>query len=203
MQAASKFLKSLIEVSHIEFQSYDFHRHQIVFSSGMGQEILGYSKDEFYELSRNFFEDLIYPDDIPTMHEAIDKIIHSSKGEIIEMTARYRRSDGKYIWIYTRKLVTRRNKKGEPCTITTIAEDITEVALLQDQLREKVNQLETVSYKNSHLVRGPVASIIGLIDLFEEKDITSTHNLQIFNFLKQAIEKLDTVIHEINDISNK
>jgi hypothetical protein len=53
------------------------------------------------------------------------------------------------------------------------------------------------------LLRGPVASIIGLIDLFEEKDIISSHNLQIFNFLKQAIEKLDVVIHEINDISNR
>jgi PAS domain S-box-containing protein len=73
------------------------------------------------------------------MHEAVDKIIHSSKGEIIEMTARYRRSDGNYVWIYTRKLVTKRNKKGEPHTITTVAEDITEVVKLQDQLREKYN----------------------------------------------------------------
>jgi hypothetical protein len=61
MQAACKLLKSIIEVSHIEFQSYDLHRHQIMFSSGVGQEILGYTKKEFYELSRNFFEDLIYP----------------------------------------------------------------------------------------------------------------------------------------------
>jgi len=203
MQPATKFLKSLIEVSHVEFQSYDFHRHQIIFSSGIAQQLLGYSKDEFYKLSRDFYEELIHPDDMPLVLEAINKIIHSSNDEIIEMTVRYRRSDGNYIWIYTRRLVTKRNKKGDPWTITTIAEDVTEMMLLQDQFKEKVQQLQAISYKNSHLLRSPVASIIGLINLIEERHITSNHNLQVFIFLKHAIEKLDDVVREINDIAAK
>ncbi|HWZ15573.1 MAG TPA: PAS domain-containing protein [Mucilaginibacter sp.] len=200
MKPGGKFLKSLIEVSHIEFQAYDFQRHELIFSSGLGQRILGYSKEDYEKLSRDFYEKLIHPDDIPIMHQAIEKLIHSSPHEVIEMTARYRRSDGNYIWIYTRKLVSERNKKGEPRTITTIAEDITVMIQLRDELREKVELLESISYKNSHLVRSPVASIIGLINLIEEKDIISAHNMEILNYLKDAIEKLDAVIHEINDI---
>jgi len=203
MQPATKFLKSLIEVSHVEFQSYDFHRHQIIFSSGIAEKLLGYSKDEFYKYSRDFYEELIHPDDIPMVLEAIDKIIHSKNDEIIEMTVRYRRSDGNYIWIYTRRMVTRRSKKGDPWTITTVAEDVTEMMLLQDKLREKVEQIQAISYKNSHLLRSPIASIIGLINLIEEKHITSSHNLQVFIFLKHTIEKLDAVVHEINDIAGK
>jgi PAS domain S-box-containing protein len=201
MQPEGKFLKSLIEVSHIEFQSYDFYHHELIFSSGFAQQILGYSKDEYSKFSRKFYEDLIYPDDIPMMHEAINKIIHSSPGEIIEMTARYKRSNGNYIWMYTRKVVSERDKQGYPCTITTIAEDITKLIELQDQLKEKVKLLQAISYKNSHMLRSPVASIIGLINIIEEKDTMSPHNLKIFNFLKQAIEKLDSVVHEINEIS--
>ncbi len=200
MEPGKKFLKSLIEVSHIEFQSYDFKRHQLIFSSGLAQRILGYSKDEFYKLSRNYYEGMIHPDDIPMMREAIEKIIHSTDDEVIEMTARFRKADGNYIWLYTRKLVSERDKDGNPRTITTVAEDVTEMILLQDELREKVQQLELISYKNSHLIRSPVSSIIGLINLIEVREITSTHNLKIFTFLKQAIEKLDTVIREINDL---
>ena len=74
MEPNKKFLRSLIEVSLIEFQSYDFHRLQIIFSSGLSQRVLGYSKDEFYKLSRNFYEGMIHPDDIPKVHEAIEKI---------------------------------------------------------------------------------------------------------------------------------
>jgi PAS domain S-box-containing protein len=201
MKNGDKFLKSLIEVAHIEFQSYDFYRHRVIFSSGLAERILGYSEQEFAEHSRNYYQDLIHPDDLQKMQESIDKIIQSVNGEIVEMTARYRRADGNYIWIYTRKMVVDRGEKDFPCTITTVAEDITDFIELQGQLREKIQVLESISYKNSHLLRSPVASIIGLINLIEEKDITSEHNMQIFNFLKQAIEKLDSVIHEINDLS--
>lgn len=203
MQADSQFLNSLIEVSHIEFQSYDIHRHEIIFSSGLAQQVLGYTKEEFYNFGRDIYEELIHPDDIEVMHKALDKIMHSQKNEIVEMTVRYRRSDGNYIWLYTRKLVSKRNKRGDPCTITTVAEDITNMVYLQEQLKEKVQLLRSISYKNSHLLRSPVASIIGLINLIEEKDITSSHNLQVFSFLKMAIEKLDAVVHEINEASQK
>jgi PAS domain S-box-containing protein len=203
MKPGSKFLRSLIEVSHIEFQAYDFQRHEIIFSSGLSRRILGYSREDYDKLSRDFYEEIIHPDDIPVMHETINKLIHSSKHEVVEMTARFRRADGNYIWIYTRKLVSERNEKGEPRTITTVAEDITAMILLRDELREKVELLESISYKNSHLVRSPVASIIGLINLIEEKDMISAHNMEILNYLKDAIGKLDAVIHEINDIIQK
>ncbi len=201
MQSDSDKLRSIIEVSHVEFQSYDVQRHQLICSSGLAQKILGYTKEEYFKLSRDFYKDLVHPDDLQKVHNNIDKLIHSAKGEIVENTARYRRSDGNYIWLYTRKIISEWDEKGNPSTITTVAEDITDVLQLQDQLREKVEQLEAISYKNSHLVRSPVASIIGLVNLIEEKDITSEHNMQIFHFLKQAIEKLDSVIHEINDLS--
>jgi signal transduction histidine kinase len=51
-------------------------------------------------------------------------------------------------------------------------------------------------------LRNPVASIIGLVSLIEEHDdITSEHSRQILHFLKEAIIKLDHVIHEINDVA--
>jgi len=48
-------------------------------------------------------------------------------------------------------------------------------------------------------LRNPVASIIGLINLIEEKNITSEHNLEVFGYLKQTIGKLDEIIRDIND----
>jgi signal transduction histidine kinase len=144
---------------------------------------------------------VIHPDDWPNVREYLEKLIHSAPGEVLDMTYRVRRIDGVYLWIYSRKMVTDRDKDGNPCTITTILEDISDFIQLQDQLQEKVRQLEAISYRNSHEVRGPVASIIGLVDLIEEKEITSAHNKQVFTYLKDAILKLDKVIHEVNDLS--
>lgn len=79
------------------------------------------------------------------------------------------------------------------------AEDVTRFIELRNELDEKVEQLKLVSYKNSHQLRGPVANIIGLVDLVEEQGITSEHNKQILKLLKETIEKLDCVVREINE----
>jgi len=180
MRVGAKFLNSLFEVAHVEFQTYDIYNHQLVFSSGLAHQLLGYSSEEYFNLSKDFYKNIIHPDDFQIVQDNIEKICRAEKGEIIEMTVRLRRSDGIYIWATSRQMILERNK-------------------IQNELEERVKQLKVVSFKNSHLLRSPVSSIIGLVDLIDEDGITSEHNVKIFNFLKQTITKLDDVIREIND----
>jgi len=199
MALGTKFLHSLFEVAHVEFQTYDLVSQKVVFSSGLAHQLLGYSEDEYVKLSSDFYKSIVHPDDFQTLKEGIQKVIQSRKGEIIEMTVRLRRSDGIYIWVNSRQMILERSKTGCNCKIIREVEDVTRLIEIQNELEEKIRQLKIVSFKNSHLLRSPVASIIGLVDLIDQQGITSEHNMQIFNFLKQAIVKLDDVIHEIND----
>jgi PAS domain S-box-containing protein len=201
MRPGIKFLHSLFEVAHVEFQTYDVANHKLMFSSGLGHQLLGYSEDEYFKLSNDFYKSIIHPDDLEKAQKAIEKIIHAKKGEVIEMTLRARRSDGNYIWVNSRQMILEKIPGKHVCTIIREVEDVTKLVELQDQLEEKVKQLKVVSYKNSHLLRSPVASIIGLVDLIEEQGISGENNRQILHFLKEAITKLDTVIHEINDLA--
>jgi len=199
MAYTSKFLRSLFDVAHVEFQKYDLQHHKLIFSSGVALKVLGYTFDEYVGFSNDFYREIVHPDDWPKVQETCNKLIHSQKGEIIEMTVRLRKKEGSYIWAYSRQMVLENNVNGDVVSAIREVEDVTYMVELQDQLKEKVSQLQAVSYKNSHLLRSPVASIIGLINMVEEHGITSEHNMQIFEYLKQAIEKLDQVIHEIND----
>ena len=92
--------------------------------------------------------------------------------------------------------MTETDEDGNPCTFVTVAEDISNLVKLQNELSLKAHQLELISWKNSHMVRGPIASIIGLVNLIEE-EITSPHNRQVFEYIKQVLEKLNSVIREI------
>jgi len=199
MKNINKTVSTFIDVSHLEYQTYDFFHRKIICSSGLAQQVLGYTEQEFVKLSSNFYEALIHPADLDSIKKTVDKITNSSQGEIIENTSRFKKSDGSFIWIYTRKTVLERDQKGKPSIICTIAEDITEIIILESQLKEKIKQIKDISWKNSHLLRGPVATIIGLVNLIEEKEITSERNIQVFSYVKQTIEKLDSVIHEINE----
>jgi len=193
-----EFLHSIFEVAHVEFQTYDVPNHKLIFSSGLIHQMLGYSEEEYIELSKDFYKKIIHPDDAQKMRKTIDKIIHSKDNDVIEMTIRARKSDGFYLWLYSRQKILERKDSDAVLTIIREVEDVTRLIELQDKLDEKVEQLKRISYKNSHLLRSPVASIIGLVGLIEEQGITSEHNREVFHFLKEAILKLDEVIHQIN-----
>jgi PAS domain S-box-containing protein len=199
MRPAIKFLRSIFEVAHVEFQTYDLYNQKLLFSSGLVHQLLGYSEKEYEGLSYDFYKTVIHPDDYHIVQRALEKIKGSKKGDVIEMTVRARKRDGKYIWAYSRQMIYERNDPKNICVIIREVEDVTDLVELRDKLEEKVQQLKIVSYKNSHLLRSPVASIIGLVDLIEEHAITGDHNKQILDFLKEAITKLDAVIREIND----
>lgn len=201
MRPGAKLLHSLFEVTHVEFQTYDILNHKLLFSSGVVQQLLDYTPEEYLKLSEDFYKNILYDDDLKTVEETIDKLLHAKDGQVVEMTVRLRKHDGNYIWVYSRQMIYEKNPVNHICTIIREVEDVTQLMKLQEELKAKVDQLKVVSYKNSHLLRSPVASIIGLVDLVEEHGITSEHNRQILYYLKEAIIKLDAVIHEINDAS--
>ena len=198
MKPGIKFLNSLFEITHLEFQTYDLTNKTLTFSSGMAHQLLGYTKEEYRALSTDFYKPIIHPDDYPRVLQFINQMIASKKGEVIELTVRVRKSDGDYIWVCSRQMVYERKSKNRISSIIREVEDVTRFIELRDTLEEKVEQLKIVSHKNSHLLRGPVASIIGLVDLVEEQGITSEHNRQILKYLKETITKLDSIVHEIN-----
>ena len=199
MRPGAKFLHSLFEVTHVEFQTYDILNHKLLFSSGVVEQLLGYTHDEYLNLSEDFYKNILYPDDVKTVQDTINKLLQAKGGQVVEMTVRLRKRDGNYIWVNSRQMVYEKDRDNHISTIIREVEDVTQLVELQDELKAKVEQLKIVSYKNSHLLRSPVASIIGLVYLVEEHGITSEHNRQILSYLKDAIMKLDNVIYEIND----
>jgi PAS domain S-box-containing protein len=201
MKPGIKFLRSVLEVAHVEFQTYDVAHHKLLFSSGVAVKMLGYSPDEYRDLSTDFYKNIIHPDDLEAVEHAISMVCRAKVGEIIQMTIRVRKKGGDYIWVYSRQMIYQKDEEKSICTIVREVEDVTRLVEIQNQLKEKVEQLKIVSYKNSHLLRSPVASVIGLVGLIEEQGITTDHNREVFAYLKEAIVKLDEVIHEINDAS--
>ncbi|OOQ61426.1 PAS domain-containing protein [Mucilaginibacter pedocola] len=199
METGPKFLHSLFEVAHVEFQTFDLSTQKVVFSSGVVRRLLGYSQEEYDALSTNFYQSIIHPDDFEKVQHTVEQILAAENGQIFEMTLRLRKKNGDYIWLHSRQMIYERTPGCGTCTIIREVEDVTKLVALENELKEKVRQLNVVSFKNSHLLRSPVASIMGLISLVEEQAITGEHNRQILQFLKETIIKLDDVIREIND----
>lgn len=199
MEPDIKFLHTLLEIAHVEFQTYDLFNQKLVFSSGIARRFLGYTEEEYLQLSEHYSQTIVHPDDIDKVQNTIENVLKAESGQIIDMTVRLRRSDGSFAWLYSRQMVYERSDNDQLLTVIREVEDVSQMIALQHSLQEKVNQLKVISFKNSHLIRGPVATIIGLIELIEDRPITSQQNKEVLNFLKDTITKLDGIIHEIND----
>ncbi len=65
------------------------------------------------------------------------------------------------------------------------------------QLQAQDNVLTDIAHTQAHFVRGPVASILGLIQFFNYDDPTDPINKEIMQGVSEATEKLDVVVKNI------
>lgn len=63
----------------------------------------------------------------------------------------------------------------------------------------KKKALLDIAFSQAHLIRAPLANILGLINLLEEDDL---NNMAVINMLKESALNLDTVVREIVLLSN-
>ncbi|MEQ8627233.1 PAS domain-containing protein [Ekhidna sp.] len=196
------FIKSLHRASPVAVGAMDMVKDEIIYSSGHAEKILGYSKEGLKKHSKNYFESIVHPDDRQKSRDAINQLMESNVGEIVECTLRVRKSNGEYLTLLIRDIVFDRDDENSPMKFTTIVQDVSDVVALENKLNEKLEVIRRISYKNSHELRAPVANIIGLMSLMKEENFKTEYNAKIFHHLEETVAKLDEVIHDINNLSN-
>jgi hypothetical protein len=67
----------------------------------------------------------------------------------------------------------------------------------EDQLKEKNKKLLEIAFLQSHMVRGPVASILGLVDLIKTDNPEDPANTDLIPVIGNAAKQLDAIIQEI------
>ena len=203
MGETENFIQSIINISPLEYEAFDLLKNSLTYSSGLAEKLTGYTREELIKLSRDHFQALIHFDDREKVAANFQRLKQSSPGEIIETICRVKKADGSYMWVRTREQVYERDEQGRAWKIASVAEDVSEKMALEQKLEETVALLEKISYKNSHDVRGPVASILGLIHLISNENFVGEYDRMIIGHLKRSVSKLDSIIWEIEQISQE
>lgn len=77
-------------------------------------------------------------------------------------------------------------------------QDVTEQRLYIQKIQTQNQQLKDIAWIQSHKVRAPVASILGLIQLFNAQQPDDPINKEVLEGVAEAAHTLDNVIKEIN-----
>lgn len=89
------------------------------------------------------------------------------------------------------------DEQGQLVKFIGIETDITERKNFEQRLQRQNEQLKEIAWISSHEIRGPVASILGLISLYDHNRPETPFNKEILQHLLEVTKKLDVVIHRI------
>lgn len=92
-----------------------------------------------------------------------------------------------------------RNPGGEVIGVSYHATDITQRVRQREEIDSQHDSLVRIAYIQSHEMRRPVASIIGLIDIFEQEDFTASKE-ELLLLKKAALELDDKIRMIVSDV---
>ena len=141
----------------------------------------------------------IVPEDFDKCQQMAMQCI-TNPGKIVPLVIR--KPNGKGGILYTEwEFIGILDHQGEVVEIQGVGKDITNQVKGQ-QIQDDYNkQLVEIARISSHDIRGPVASILGLVSLFNNKAPNNPGNAQLIAMIENSAKNLDLVIHKIVEMT--
>jgi len=156
-------------------------------------DIVGYREQELLSMS---FHDLTHPDDDTAR---FDMSADHFKDTPYRVEKRYLCKNGSTVWVSI-NIAAVANKKGGPVYFVSQFEDITERKKAEQRLKkaykeikDHVNNINEIAWKQSHLVRSPLANLKGLIRLLRDDPAEKL----TLRYTEIELERLDAIIMEM------
>ncbi len=203
LKMQEELVQGILKVSLSSVTMIDFIARRMTFTSGQIMKKLGYREEEFGQLSTNLYENIIHQEDQPKLKNHIEKLIQSQRGQILECLLRFRNKEGNYHTLMLRDSVFARDGQGYPQEIICSAIDITQYLLLKARMEDNIKFIKELSFRNSHEVRAPVATILGLVQLMKHELHSPGSVLELIKYMEQTVIKMDEVIRDLTDTLNK
>jgi PAS domain S-box-containing protein len=123
----------IIEGTQAGTWSWDLTTNQTIVDNQMAK-LLGYPLAELSPGTPNTWFQLIHPDDMDQVNHAINQHLDGTTS-VYETEFRARRKDGRWIWLYSRGRIVKRNPDSTPQRLSGIDLDITDRKQAEQALR--------------------------------------------------------------------
>ena len=96
-----------------------------------------------------------------------------------------------------------RNALGEPIMVKGTIQDVSELRRHMQRIEMQNKRLRKIAWVQSHRMRSPVASILGMVELFNYDDPADPMNGEILGNIKELAHTLDGMIHEVDHLTRE
>ncbi|TDS12693.1 PAS domain S-box-containing protein [Maribacter caenipelagi] len=162
------------------------------YASPTSTKILEITPEEF--VGSNAF-DYVHPDDYDTVYNEFLKVLNIPQVNIKPF--RFKHGAGHWVWLET--AIT--NKLDEPTIkgIVVNSKDVTTKVQHLNAIEEQNAQLKKIAWTQSHIVRAPVARLMGLINLLtdDKGKLNVEEKEQVLSFILTSANEIDHIIKDI------
>ncbi|OYU95202.1 MAG: hypothetical protein CFE21_12925 [Bacteroidetes bacterium B1(2017)] len=114
---------------------------------------------------------------------------------------RFIKSNSQTAYVQLRGIIIR-NANGTATRVLGAMIDLTETLERLNKIEKQSKVLQEISWTQSHIVRAPLANLMGLVSLLKENSNLDQEQENLLNLIDTSAQKLDTIIREIVKKSN-
>lgn len=171
---------------------------RVEFNSGLNTTF-GYSVAEIKSDNRWWINNL-HPADKFKVLKGFINILANKDQTNLQIEHRLICADGTYKHVYNRVAVVR-DKFGKPVRLIGAIQDTTKLRKYISAIETQNASLQEIAWIQSHKVRSPLATILGLLPLVDKVEVTNKESIVALEGIKESCLHLDAVVREITDLS--
>jgi len=167
--------------------------HELVEYSDSVPELLEVRNNQ--KLNYELLTEIIHPDDIKNLEKVIDTIFIKKFFPNFYCRINTPLNGVKHLLVIGEVILS---PTGSIVAVKGTIQDVTEQRLYIQKIQTQNQRLKEIAWIQSHKVRAPVASILGLVQLFNKQQPEDPINIEVLQGVTEAANTLDAVIKEIN-----
>lgn len=192
LRASEKRYMDLFHLSPASMWVFDHETLRFLDVNEAAVHHYGYSKDEFLNMT---LHDLRPGDFHETLDETLENARESNTIKFYK-TLQHKCKDGTIIHVeVVSNGIEYENSKAE----IVMATDITEKLQHLNAIAIQNEKLKEIAWTQSHIVRAPVARLMGLIDLLKSGDTDFEEQQELLTYIYASATEIDNVIRDVVD----
>ncbi|TGM57252.1 PAS domain S-box protein [Leptospira vanthielii] len=156
-------------------------------------KVLGYTESDAMHM--NLF-DFLHPDDVPKIIKRLEEVRSIPQGNSLPShNFRIKHQNGSWRWVES--TITNLTEDENIGGIVDNFHDVTERVFQITAIQTQNEKLKAIAWTQSHVVRNPLAKIMGIVDLIKTGFLSPEEERKSLDHLIESAKELDSIIQDI------
>jgi hypothetical protein len=151
-------------------------------------------------VNRHKLAEQVHPADLRFVEDSIEKNLRDKVFKDFYFRMLTAQMETRFVLVKARIV---RNDLGNAIMLKGTLQDVSELRAYMLRIDQQNRKLKRIAWLQSHRMRSPVATIMGMADLLNLQRHEDPVNVEVVRNIKDLTHKLDAMIHEVDSLTKQ